>query len=240
MRFLVFVLVVGFCFGEQIKVAAAANLSQALVAIKTAFLRQHPKDEIFLSFGSSGHLFNQITQGAPYDLFISADKQRPSKLVADGITSYPVRVYARGILVLWSATRPVKSLEVLQGSYNHLAIANPTLAPYGRASIEVLQKLHLVDVLQLKIAEASSVAQANAYVASKAAQLGFSALSLMQMDKKAHYLIVPQEYYSPIEQAMVLTKWGGTKKLAKDFADFILSSRGQAILKSHGYSVAPF
>ncbi|BDQ27982.1 molybdate ABC transporter substrate-binding protein [Helicobacter heilmannii] len=238
MRFLVFVLAAGFCFGAQVKVAAAANLSQTLNAIKAAFLKTHPKDQILISFGSSGSLFNKITQGAPYDLFISADKEHPTSLVQGGYTSAPVQVYARGVLVLWSATRPVKSLDVLQDSYHHLAIANPDLAPYGRASMEVLKKLHLADALQLKIAEASSVGQATAYVASKAAQLGFSALSLM--GKRAHYLIIPQEYYSPIEQAMVLTKEGEDNPLAKEFVDFILGSKGQTLLKAHGYLVAPF
>ncbi|BCZ16925.1 Molybdenum ABC transporter ModA [Helicobacter sp. NHP19-003] len=238
MRLLILVLAMCSCFGAQIKVAAAANLSKALVAIKVAFLKNHPKDKVLISFGSSGSLFKQITLDAPYDLFISADKDRPLKLAKGGFTPYPVQVYARGVLVLWSATRPVKSLDALQDSYDHLAIANPALAPYGRASMEVLKKLHLADTLQLKIAEANSVGQATAYVESKAAQLGFSALSLM--DKKAHYFIVPQEYYSPIEQAMVLTKWGGDKKLAKDFADFILSIKGQALLKAHGYLIAPF
>ncbi|WP_104741721.1 molybdate ABC transporter substrate-binding protein [Helicobacter ailurogastricus] len=238
MRFLCLVLLVGFCYGAQIKVAAAANLSRALQAIKVAFLKEHPKDKVLLSFGSSGSLFKQITLGAPYDLFISADKARPLRLVQGGYTPYPVQVYARGVLVLWSTTRKVKSLDALQDSFKHLAIANPSLAPYGRAGMEVLKKLHLADTLQLKIAEANSVGQATSYVASKAAQLGFSALSLM--DKKAHYLIVPQEYYSPIEQAMVLTKAGGDKALAKDFSDFILSVKGQAILKSYGYLVPPF
>lgn len=238
MRLFIFALLMCSCFGAQIKVAAAANLSQALKAIKTAFLKQHPKDKVLISFGSSGQLFNQITQGAPYDLFISADKARPTKLVDGGYTSYPVQVYARGVLVLWSATRPVKSLEVLQDDFNHLALANPDLAPYGRAGMEVLKKLHLDDALQLKIVEGNSVGQATGYVASHAADLGFSALSLM--DKKAHYFVIPQEYYSPIEQAMVLTKWGGGKKLAKEFESFILSTKGQALLKAHGYLIAPF
>ncbi|WP_163534638.1 molybdate ABC transporter substrate-binding protein [Helicobacter suis] len=235
MRFLVLgILWVGLCLGAEIKVAVAANLTQAMQAIKSAFLKQHSA-QVLLSFGSSGHFFNQIVQGAPFDLFISADKQRPLRLQQEKYTPYPVKVYARGVLVLWSKQEKIHSLEALQGSFNHLAIANPNLAPYGRASMEVLQKLGLVDALELKIVQAGSISQANQYVQSGAASLGFSALSLMRKD--SHYFIVPKEYYSPIEQAMVLTKKGGENPLARALEDFILSKEGQTILKKYGYLV---
>ncbi|WP_163532055.1 molybdate ABC transporter substrate-binding protein [Helicobacter suis] len=235
MRFLVLgILWVSLCFGAEIRVAVAANLTQAMQAIKSAFLKKH-SGQVLLSFGSSGHFFNQITQGAPFDLFISADKERPLRLQQEKYTPYPVKVYARGVLVLWSKQENIHSLEALQGSFKHLAIANPNLAPYGRASMEVLQKLNLVDALELKIVQAGSISQATQYVQSGAAKLGFSALSLM--DKNSHYFIVPKEYYSPIEQAMVLTKEGGENPLARALEDFILSKEGQTILKNYGYLV---
>ncbi len=168
---------------------------------------------------------------------MSADKKRPLRLLEDRITPYSVKVYAKGVLVLWSKTRPVPSLDVLQGAFEHLAIANPALAPYGKASLEVLDKLHLKDKLKGKIILGNSIAQANQYVASGGAQLGFSALSLMDRADVKHYYIIPKQYYSPIEQALVLTNEGGKKPLAKAFENFILGAEGKAILKDYGYIV---
>ncbi|WP_120946189.1 MULTISPECIES: molybdate ABC transporter substrate-binding protein [Helicobacter] len=222
---------------KQIHVAGAANLTKALQALQHAFLKHHPQAKVRLSFGSSGKLYNQIHQGAPFDLFVSADKKRPLRLLEDKITPYPVKVYAKGVLVLWSKTRPVPSLEVLKGTFAHLAMANPTLAPYGKASLEVLDKLQLKDKLKDKILLGNSIAQANQYVASGGAELGFSALSLVDRADVKHYYIVPKQYYTPIEQALVLTNQGGTKPLAKAFEDFILSTEGKAILKQYGYIV---
>ncbi|MFC3848484.1 molybdate ABC transporter substrate-binding protein [Helicobacter baculiformis] len=221
----------------QIHVAGAANLTKALEAIKQAFLKEHPNTKVYLSFGSSGKLYNQIHQGAPFDLFVSADKKRPMRLVEDKITSHAIKIYAKGVLVLWSKSRLVPSLEVLRSSFTHLAMANPMLAPYGRASMEVLEKLKLTPGLKPKILLGNSIAQANQYVASGGAELGFSALSLMDRAHPEHYYIVPKEYYSPIEQALVLTNTGGKNSLARAFEQFLLGPKGKVILKSYGYIV---
>nr|WP_104641165.1 molybdate ABC transporter substrate-binding protein [Helicobacter bizzozeronii] len=222
---------------QPIQVASAANLTMALKAIRTRFLLDHPKAQIKLSFGSSGKLYTQITQGAPFDLFISADQERPLKLKEEKYTPYEVKVYAKGVLVLWSATRKVESLDILKGSFNHLSIANPHLAPYGRASMEVLKNLGLDQELKSKIVQANSISQANQYAASKGADLGFSALSLMDLKNTQHYLIVPPHLYTPIKQAMVLTNQGGHNKLAKEFEAFILGPEGKKILKAYGYLI---
>lgn len=237
MRFFLPVFLSLFVSAQEIHVAGAANLTMALKAIRTRFLKEHPDAQIKLSFASSGKLYAQITQGAPFDLFISADKKRPLKLKEDKLTPYEVKVYAKGVLVLWSQSLKVKSLDALKGQFAHLAIANPHLAPYGRASMEVLEKLHLVGALKGKIVQADSIAQANQYVASGGAELGFSALSLMNLKNKKHYFIVPKQDYTPIEQAMVLTDQGGNKALARAFEDFILSTTGKKILKAYGYLV---
>nr|WP_199765555.1 molybdate ABC transporter substrate-binding protein [Helicobacter felis] len=222
---------------KEVHAAGAANLTQALEEIKRAFLKEHPNVKVSLSFGSSGKLYNQIRQGAPFDLFVSADKKRPLRLSEDKITPYTPKVYAKGVLVLWSKTRLVPSLEVLKGSFEHLSIANPTLAPYGKASMEVLEKLQLAQTLKSRILLGNSIAQANQYVASGGAELGFSALSLMDRHDSKHYYIVPKEYYQPIEQALVLTKAGGKNPLAREFEQFILGQTGRAILKNYGYIV---
>ncbi|WP_104750954.1 molybdate ABC transporter substrate-binding protein [Helicobacter salomonis] len=222
---------------KEVHVAGAANLTKALEAIKQAFLKEHPSVKVYLSFGSSGKLYNQIHQGAPFDLFVSADKKRPLRLSEDKITPYTPKVYAKGVLVLWSKTRVIPSLEVLKSSFEHLAMANPTLAPYGKASMEVLEKLQLAQILKPKILLGNSIAQANQYVASGGAELGFSALSLMSRHDSRRYYIVPKEYYQPIEQALVLTNAGGKNPLAREFEQFILGQTGRDILKNYGYIV---
>ncbi len=136
---------------QDLKIAATANLTRALKALVKEFQKEHSKDAISISFNSSGKLYAQIIQNAPFDLFISADIARPKKLYDEKITSFKEEVYAKGVLVLWSENLKIDSLEILKDpKIKRIAMANPKLAPYGKASMEVLDHLKLTSSLKSK------------------------------------------------------------------------------------------
>ncbi len=224
---------------QDLKIAAAANLTRALKALVKEFQKEHPKDAINISFNSSGKLYAQITQNAPFDLFISADMIRPKKLYDEKITPFKEEVYAKGVLVLWSENLKMDSLEILKDpKIKRIAMANPKLAPYGKASMEVLENLKLTSSLKSKIIYGASISQAHQFVATKNAQIGFGALSLMdKKDKNLSYFIIDKTLYSPIEQALIITKNGANNPLAKVFKDFLFSPKARAVFKEYGYIV---
>ncbi|WQS01527.1 molybdate ABC transporter substrate-binding protein [Helicobacter pylori] len=226
---------------QDLKIAAAANLTRALKALVKEFQKEHPKDaiSISISFNSSGKLYAQITQNAPFDLFISADITRPKKLYDEKITPFKEEVYAKGVLVLWSENLKMDSLEILKDpKIKRIAMANPKLAPYGKASMEVLENLKLTPSLKSKIVYGASISQAHQFVATKNAQIGFGALSLMdKKDKNLSYFIIDKALYNPIEQALIITKNGANNPLAKVFKDFLFSPKARAIFKEYGYIV---
>ncbi|GAA8874970.1 molybdate ABC transporter substrate-binding protein [Helicobacter pylori] len=203
------------------------------------FQKEHSKDAISVSFNSSGKLYAQIIQNAPFDLFIAADIARPKKLYDEKITPFKEEVYAKGVLVLWSENLKIDSLEILKDpKIKRIAMANPKLAPYGKASMEVLDHLKLTPSLKSKIIYGASVSQAHQFVATKNAQIGFGALSLMdKKDKNLSYSIIDKALYSPIEQALITTKNGANNPLAKVFKDFLFSPKARAIFKEYGYIV---
>ncbi|GAA8179299.1 molybdate ABC transporter substrate-binding protein [Helicobacter pylori] len=194
---------------QDLKIAAA-NLTCTLKALVKEFQKEHSKDAISVSFNSSGKLYAQIIQNAPFDLFISADIARPKKIYDEKITPFKEEVYAKGVLVLWSENLKIDSLEILKDpKIKRIAMANPKLAPYGKASMEVLENLKLASSLKPKIVYGASISQAHQFVATKNAQIGFGALSLIdKKDKNLSYFIIDKALYSPIEQALITTKMG--------------------------------
>ncbi|GAA7039913.1 hypothetical protein AOH451_00050 [Helicobacter pylori] len=201
--------------------------------------KEYSKDAISISFNSSGKLYAQIIQNAPFDLFISADIARPKKLYDEKITPFKEEVYAKGVLVLWSENLKINSLEILKDpKIKRIAMANPKLAPYGKASMEVLDHLKLTPSLKSKIVYGASISQAHQFVATKNAQIGFGALSLIdKKDKNLSYFIIDKALYSPIEQALITTKNGANNPLAKVFKDFLFSPKTRVIFKEYGYIV---
>ncbi|EJB20631.1 molybdate ABC transporter, periplasmic molybdate-binding protein [Helicobacter pylori CPY3281] len=224
---------------RDLKIAATANLTRALKALVKEFQKEHSKDAIRISFNSSGKLYAQTIQNAPFDLFISADITRPKKLYDEKITPFKEEVYAKGVLVLWSENLKIDSLEILKDpKIKRIAMANPKLAPYGKASMEVLDHLKLTSSLKSKIVYGASISQAHQFVATKNAQIGFGALSLIdKKDKNLSYFIIDKALYSPIEQALITTKNGANNPLAKVFKDFLFSPKARAIFKEYGYIV---
>ncbi|WP_297761384.1 molybdate ABC transporter substrate-binding protein [uncultured Muriicola sp.] len=225
-----------------VRMAVAANMQYAIKELADQFEKDTGYTcEVIL--GSSGKLFAQIKEGAPYDLFLSADLTYPEALHAIGLTYELPKVYAYGTLVLWSYTSTLKpSLEVLQtDSVGHIALANPRTAPYGKAAIEVLDFYGLTTSLQDKLVFGESIGQTNQFITSGAADIGFTSQSVVvsqAMNKKGVWIRINEKAYTPMPQGVVLTKSKKPKKRgAQAFYEYLFSGEGKDILQKFGYSV---
>jgi molybdate transport system substrate-binding protein len=226
---------------KSVHVAVAANFSNTMKSLVKEF-EKTSEYQIALSSGSSGKFYAQIKQGAPYELFFSADQAKPDALEKDGLVTANSRfTYAIGHLVLWSV-RPdfVNKIEtkLKGGAFNKLAIANPKLAPYGAATLQVLSHLGLIDETQARWVRAENIAQTYQFVHSGNADLGFVALSQLLGKKnmiEGFYWLVPDNMHQPIKQDVVLLKRAAQNQGAKTFLDFIHTEKAQTIIAEYGY-----
>jgi molybdate transport system substrate-binding protein len=222
----------------QTNVAVAANFAEAAKEIAAAF-RQKTGHEAVLSFGASGQFYTQITQGAPFEVFLSADETRPRNLVDDGLAVPDSRfTYAIGKLVLWSKTPGlVKGEDTLKAaSFAKLAIINPVAAPYGAAAVETMKSLKVFESLQPKLVEGATITQAYQFIETGNAELGFVALSQLMGPETGSRWLVPQELYSPIRQDAVLLKSGAMNEAATGFIAFLRSPEARVIVGKYGYT----
>jgi molybdate transport system substrate-binding protein len=230
----------GHAAAAGIKVAVAANFADTAKELAAAFEKK-TGHTVTMSFGPSGTFLSQIEQGAPFEVFLSADAERPARLEAEGLGIKGTRfVYAYGTLVLWSATPGFvdnKGAILAKGQFEHLSIADPAAAPYGVAAVETLKKRKLYDKLLPRIVKGTSIAQAYTFVSSKSAELGFVALSQVIRDTSGSRWIVPKADYTPIDQQAILLKPGETDPAAKAYLDFLTSPEAVKIIKSYGYEV---
>jgi molybdate transport system substrate-binding protein len=218
-------------------VAVAANFTEAATGVAAAF-KAATGHEAVLSFGASGALYAQITQGAPYEILLSADQEWPGKAVAAGLALDGTRfTYALGRLVLWSrdgrATRGDDALRA--GDFRKLAIANPVAAPYGGAAVETLQALQLYDALAPKIVQGASIAQTFQFAETGNAELAFVALSQVINRTEGGRWLVPQSLYKPILQDAVLLKTGETNEAARAFMAFLKGPVARSLIARQGY-----
>lgn len=223
-------------------VAAAANLQQALAELVPLFEGQQT-GRITLSLGSSSNLVRQIQQGLPAELFLSADEDFALRLHDAGLTLDRGAVYATGRIVLVTPRASTLALDAeLQGlkaaapGLGKFAIANPELAPYGRAAVQALQKQGLWPALQSHLVLGENIAQTTQYVSTGAAQAGITALSLVLapgVAKQLRYVLVREDLHAPIRQRMVLMKNAGAA--ARGFYAFMQSPAAQAVLARYGY-----
>jgi molybdate transport system substrate-binding protein len=236
---------------QQITVAAAADLNFALKDLRLRF-EQKSSDKVTLSFGASGNLFAQIQNGAPFDLFFSADEEYPRKLADAGLGERAsLRTYAIGRLVLWVPTsvgldRAGPSSQMgdilLQPSIQHIAIANPKTAPYGRAAMAALERLGLKDKVAAKLVFGENVSQASQFVQSGNAQAGLIPLSLAMspaMQGSGRYWEVPVDSYPELRQTVVIVSSSKRKAAAQAFLDYVTSAEGAAVLEQYGFRVPP-
>ena len=237
-----FIICVKVSIAETLNIAAAANIQYALDELITEFKRENPDVKVNKIVSSSGKLTAQIMRNAPFDLFLSADMKYPIYLYKKGYSIIPPKVYAQGILVLWS-NKNIKfsSIQVLVSKkIKKIAIPNPKTAPYGRAARESLVYYGLYNKVKNKLIYGESVGQASNYIYEKIVDIGFTAKSIVLSPKirnKGHWIEIPVNTYNPINQGIVILKHGSKNPYAKKFFNFILSNKGKEILKKYGYKV---
>ncbi|CAN5208670.1 molybdate ABC transporter substrate-binding protein [soil metagenome] len=227
---------------DEVSVAVAANFTAPMQQIAAAF-EKDTGHKVVASYGSTGKFYAQIKNGAPFEVLLAADDETPAKLIQENAAvAGSQRTYAIGKLVLWSAKPAIvdaKGDVLKQGGFDHIAIANPKLAPYGAAAVQTMKSLGVYDTLQPKIVTAESIAQSWQFVSSGNALLGFVALSQVLKDGKIEgsSWVVPANLYSTIRQDVVILDKGKGKPAAQALVNYLKSSKAQAIITRFGYSL---
>jgi molybdate transport system substrate-binding protein len=231
---------------NAISIAAAADLKFALDDLVKRFQEKYPATKVNVTYGSSGNFFAQIQNGAPFDLFLSADISYPQKLAEKGLGADDVFLYAIGRLVVWvpkDSPVPVDKLGIkslLEPSIHKIAVANPEHAPYGRAAVAALKTLNLYDQVASRLVYGENIAQTAQFVQSGAADIGLLALSLAvspQMHDTGRYWALPLDAYPRMEQGGIILKSSKNLQPVRTFRDFVLGDRGRAVLEQYGFSL---
>lgn len=229
------------CTSEKnapLRVAGASNMKFALEELVKQF-EQNTGIKTELITASSGKLTNQIKEGAPFDVFLSADLKFPEELHKLGMTTSEPKIYAKGSLVLWTTERFTPTIEMLRhDSIKKIAIANPKTAPYGKAGVEFLKRNGLYEHVEDKLVYGESVSQANQFVATKAVQMGITAASSLYFynnNSEIRTVNIPENLYNPIYQGVVQTNLESEK--ASKFINYLFSEEGKEILNKFGYQV---
>lgn len=226
---------------EKLTIAAAADLKYAMTEVVKNYAATHPNDQIEVIYGSSGKFFTQIRNGAPFDMYFSADIEYPRKLEKEGLAASPTRPYAFGRIVLWSlkpelAKTALKDLP--KSPIRKFAIANPQHAPYGLRAKEALQHQGVWEAMQPKLVLGEDIGHTAQFVDSGAADAGIVALSFVlapSMKGKGAWTLIPVEWHEPLEQGYVITRRAGANPLAKDFASYMGSEPARVIMRRYGF-----
>lgn len=230
---------------QDVSVAAAADLQFAMQDIAARFKKETGK-EVMISYGSSGNFFQQLQNGAPFDMFFSADLGYAKKLEDAGLTqpgSY--YEYAQGKIVIWARKESKVDLSsgvqaLLNPSITRIAVANPQHAPYGRAAVDAMQKAGVYEKVKDKLVLGENISQTASFIVSGSADVGIVALSLAlspNMKDTGRYVEVPSNTYQPIEQACVILKSSKNKETAVRFLSFLKSPAVAEILEKYGFGV---
>ena len=237
------VLSISNAWAQEVSVAVASNFAKPLADIGTKF-KAATGHEIKVSVGATGKLYTQIEQGAPFEVFLSADSKTPQKLVEGKFAEVDSQfTYSLGTLVLWSSKEGYvddKGEVLKQADFQHLAIANPKTAPYGEAGFSVLDKLGLKTVLTPKLVQGENITQTYDFVSTGNAELGFVALSQVSKDgklKSGSAWIVPSAMYQPLAQDAVLLSKGKDNDAAKALLEYLKGAEAQAVMTSYGYAL---
>lgn len=224
------------CFADNLRVAVAANFAKPIEKLVAEFKKSHTMTAQ-ISVASTGILFQQISHGAPFDIYFAADAKRPTLLDQHGFTLPNYRhTYAYGQLALWSATvtSPI-TVNNLHAHQGRLAIANPQIAPYGLAAKQALQGLQLWQKFQHNLVVGSNINQTFQQVRTGAIDYGVVAYSQWLQSKDGNGILLSNTLHAPLEQQMVVLKQGQNNKLAKAFYQFILTDKAQQIISEMGY-----
>jgi molybdate transport system substrate-binding protein len=232
---------------EVLSVAAAANLKPAIEELERAFEGERAGRDVVITLGASGNFFAQIHNGAPFDLFLSADREFPTRLVDAGLArAADEKVYAIGKLVLWAPKDSPLDLEkrglraVADPRLRKLALANPTLAPYGRAAEAALRKAGVYEAVKDKLVLGQNVSQAAQFAQSGGADAALLPLSVARapaLARAGRWVAVPEEWYPRLEQSGVILQSSRNAALAREFLSFVTGPRGREILARHGYGL---
>ena len=222
---------------EEVRVAVASNFRNAALAIGETF-EASTGHHVVYSFGSTGLLYTQITQHAPFDVFLAADQLRPKTAVENGFAVPGSRfTYATGRIVLFSRDRNLVhgEMTIKSGNFLKLAIADPDTAPYGAAAVVIMQQLGVLEDLRRKIVQGTNVAQVYQFVHTGNAELGFVAYSQVVSHQNGSRWVVPEHLHSPISQDAVLLKRGMNNSAARKFLVYITGSEAGMTLQRFGY-----
>jgi molybdate transport system substrate-binding protein len=243
-KLLFFIIFISACQPKKtpiFTVAAAANIQFAMEEIVANFEKKQ-QTKVNLVIGSSGKLTAQIIQGAPYSIFLSADKKYPALLSEKGKAIGLPQIYALGNLNLWSAKDLIiKELSDLKNAnFKKIAIANPQTAPYGKQAVNVLKYYNLWDSIQTKLVFAENIAQTNQYILSGACDVGITAASTAfakNIEHKGTWLAIDSQSYNPIEQGAVITTYGQQNHtdISKQFYDFLFSKSAKMVFSKYNY-----
>jgi molybdate transport system substrate-binding protein len=223
----------------QTNIAVAANFTDAANEIAEAF-KEKTGHEAILSFGSTGQLYTQITQAAPFEVFLAADDARPALAIEEGFAVPGSQfTYAIGTLVLWSqAPGLVQGEQTLKnGDFTKIAIANPEAAPYGAAAVQAMQSLGVYDQLEPKIVQGNNISQTFQFVETGNAELGFIALAQVARSDEGSRWVVPEDLHDPIRQDAVLLETGEDSEAARAFVEFLNGPEAVAIIEKFGYGI---
>ncbi|SEF61851.1 molybdate ABC transporter substrate-binding protein [Vibrio hangzhouensis] len=227
------------CYAEEVFVAVANNFNRPLLAMTDSF-HEATGHQLVISTGSSGQIFSQVKNGAPYDVFLSGDQKRPAALVNESLATGQM-TYAEGRIVLWSPIKDLYSDAVTylqEGKFLHIAIANPKVAPYGVAATQVLETLDLSHKLKPKVVMGKGLNPTYQYVVTGNAELGFLAMSQVIRDGEllpGTYWKIPDSLYEPIKQDAVLLRHGIENPAAKAFMAYLRTPQAKAIIQEFGY-----
>ena len=228
---------------DEVQIAVAANFAAPMKDIAARFERD-TGHKVQATYGATGKFYAQIKNRAPFDILLAADDDTPAKLEKEGAAVPHSRfTYAIGKLVLWSAQAGLVDDQgegLKKGHFEHLAIANPKLAPYGAAAMETLQQLNLFGALEPKLVQGESIAQTHQFVMSGAAQLGFVAMSQVYEGGKlasGSAWIVPGTLYKPIHQDAVVLENGKGKPAVDALIAYLKGEQAKRVIRSYGYDL---
>lgn len=226
---------------ETLTIAAAADLKFAMAEVVEQFRATRPSDKIEVIYGSSGKFFTQIKNGAPFDMYFSADIEYPRTLEKEGLASGMTRPYAIGRIVLWSLN-PELAQTALQdlpkASIRKFAIANPHHAPYGLRAKEALEHQGVWSAMEPKLVMGENIAHTAQFVDSGAAEAGVVALALVlspTMAGKGAWTLIPAEWHEPLEQGYVITRRAAGNPLAQAFSDYMASEPARVVMRRYGF-----
>jgi len=223
-------------------IAVAANMQFAMEEIVSAF-EEKTNLSCATVVSSSGKLTAQISKGAPFDVFVSADMKYPEELFRAGLIKEKPTVYAYGKLIMWSAIEELQPSinQLLSPEVKHVALPNPKTAPYGIAAMEVLKHHGLLESIQKKLVFGESISQTNQFILSRSAEIGFTSKSVVlssRMKEQGSWVELNQDLYTPLAQGVVILS-NERRHLSKQFFDFLFSPEGQMILQKFGYDTPP-